>query len=202
MLSLPPIRAMPNAALLGLLLGDEAATQLANRSLIEIFALHTGFNAMRECQTGYGAAHIIGAAKELMRRALSESMQQGDCLADPVTVKDYLRLQLAGLPHEIFMVLLLDSQNRLIEGVELFRGTINQTSVYPREIVKLALERNAAGVVFAHNHPSGAAEPSSADESLTRTLKSALALVDIRVLDHFIVAGTREPLSFAERGLI
>lgn len=193
---------MPTTALLGLLLGDEAASRLAHYSLIEIFALHTGINALRECQTSYGTARIIGAAKELMSRALAESMQLGDCMADPVTVKDYLRLQLAGLPHETFTVLLLDSQNRLIEAVEVFRGTINQTSVYPREIVKLALERNASGVVFAHNHPSGVAEPSSPDESLTRTLKSALALVDIRVLDHFIVAGTAPPLSFAERGLI
>ncbi len=200
--TLPPIRAMPTTALLDLLLGEEAASRLANHSLIEIFALHTGINVLRECQAGYGTARIIDAAKELMSRALAESMKLGDCLADPVTVKDYLRLQLAGLTYETFTVLLLDTQNRLIEDTELFRGTINQTSVYPREIVKLALERNAASVVFAHNHPSGVAEPSSADESLTRTLKSALALVDIRVLDHFIVAGTAPPLSFAERGLI
>lgn len=100
------------------------------------------------------------------------------------------------------MVLLLDAQNCLIDCVELFRGTLTQTSVYPREVVKLALERNAVAVVLAHNHPSGVAEPSAADEVLTRSLKSALALVDVRVLDHFIVAGTTTPMSFAERGLL
>ena len=203
MLPLPPIRAMPNAALLSLLLGDDAASRLSHCSLTEIFALRAGLNILCEENSSYGPNRVIEAAKELMSRALTESMQQqGDCMADPANVKDYLRLQLSGLPHEIFMVLLLDTQNRLIDGVELFRGTLNQTAVYPREVVKLALTRNAASVVFAHNHPSGLAEPSTADETLTRTLKSALALVDVRVLDHFIVAGTQTPLSFAERGLI
>lgn len=201
MSALPPIRVMPTAHLLALLLGEEAAL-LANRSLVDIFALRAG-HVILGLPTDDGPARLIYAAKELMSRALTESMQQqGDCMADPANVKDYLRLQLSGLPHEIFMVLLLDTQNRLIDGVELFRGTLNQTAVYPREVVKLALTRNAASVVFAHNHPSGVAEPSTADETLTRTLKSALALVDVRVLDHFIVAGTQTPLSFAERGLI
>jgi DNA repair protein RadC len=105
------------------------------------------------------------------------------------------------LEHEVFIILLLDSQNRLIEAQELFRGTLIQTSVYPREVVKSTLARNAAAVVFAHNHPSGVAEPSRADELLTQSLKQALALVDVRVLDHFVVAGT-STVSFAERGLI
>jgi DNA repair protein RadC len=100
------------------------------------------------------------------------------------------------------MALLLDAQNRLIEAAEMFRGTLTQTSVYPREIVKTALARNATAVIFAHNHPSGVAEPSRADELLTRQLKQALELVDVRVLDHFIVAGNGPPLSFAERGLL
>lgn len=199
---LPPIRAMPTPALLTLLLGEEAASHLAGRSLIEVFTLHAGRTDLNESKAGYGALRVLEASKELMARALAETMRLGDCLADPATVRDYLRLRLASLPHEIFMVLLLDAQNRLIDGVEVFRGTLTQTSVYPREIVKLALTANAAAVVFAHNHPSGVAEPSTADEALTRSIKSALALIDVRVLDHFIVAGTATPLSFAERGLL
>jgi DNA repair protein RadC len=100
------------------------------------------------------------------------------------------------------MILLLDAQNRVMGNVELFRGTLTQTSVYPREVVKLVLERNAAAVILAHNHPSGVGEPSIADQSLTRSLTQALALVDVRVLDHFIVAGNAAPVSFAERGLL
>jgi DNA repair protein RadC len=105
------------------------------------------------------------------------------------------------LQHEVFVTLLLDAQNRLIEYVELFRGTLTQTSVYPREVVKVALTKNAAAMIMAHNHPSGVAEPSRADELLTQTLKQALSLVDVRVLDHFIVAGA-DTVSFAERGLL
>lgn len=196
------IHALPTPALLCILLGNEAAHTLANRPLIETFALHAQFNTLHESQITYGQARIIEAAKELMARALAEAMQTGDCMSDPTKVNDYLRLRLSGLAHETFCVLLLDSQNCLIDSIQLFRGTLNQTSVYPREIVKLALTRNAASVVFAHNHPSGVAEPSSADKALTQALKAALALVDVRVLDHFIVAGTQTPLSFAERGLI
>jgi len=116
-------------------------------------------------------------------------------------VRDYLRLSLSSLPYEVFVALLLDSQNRLLAADELFRGTLAQTSVYPREVVKAALSRNAAAVIFAHNHPSGVAEPSRADELLTQSLKQALSLVDIRTLDHFIVAGQRV-VSLAERGLV
>jgi DNA repair protein RadC len=119
----------------------------------------------------------------------------------PQALRDWLRLHCAGLQHEVFIVLFLDAQNRLLSAVEMFRGTLTQTSVYPREIVKSALERNAAAVALAHNHPSGSAEPSRADEFLTQNLKSALALVDVRVLDHFVVAGD-QCASFAERGLI
>lgn len=202
MLSPPPIRTMSTSALLALLLGEEAAQRLAGRSLIEVFALHAGRTLLNEVHAGYGPERTLEACKELMARALAETMRLGDCLSDPASIRDYLRLIATGLPHEVFMVLLLDAQNRLIDCVKMFRGTLTQTSVYPREVVKLALERNAAAVVFAHNHPSGAAEPSSADEALTRSLKSALALVDVRVLDHFIVAGTATPVSFAERGLL
>lgn len=202
MLSPPPIRAMSTPALLALLLGEEAATRLSGLSLIEVFALHAGRTLLNEVHAGHGPERTLEACKELMARALAETMRLGDCLTDPATIHDYLRLTAAGLPHEVFMVLLLDAQNRLIDCVELFRGTLTQTSVYPREVVKLALERNAAAVVLAHNHPSGVAEPSAADEALTRSLKIALALVDVRVLDHFIVAGTTTPVSFAERGLL
>jgi DNA repair protein RadC len=116
-------------------------------------------------------------------------------------VCDFLQLTIGGLSHEVFVALFLDSQNRLLAWEELFRGTLTQTSVYPREVVKTALRYNAAGVIFAHNHPSGVAEPSRADELLTQTLKQALSLVEIKTLDHFIVAGTRT-VSFAERGLL
>jgi len=116
-------------------------------------------------------------------------------------VRDYLRFTLAARAHEVFVVLFLDAQHRVMSDAELFRGTLTQTSVYPREVVKAALAANAAAVIFAHNHPSGVAQPSQADELLTRQLKEALALVEVRVLDHFIVAGN-QTLSFAERGLL
>lgn len=153
---------------------------------------------------GMGPAKFaqLQAILEMSRRALAEAMQQKRSLSTPDAVRDLLRLQLAGLQHEVFFALWLDAQNRLIAADELFRGTLTQTSVFPREVVRRALERNAAAVVLAHNHPSGVAEPSAADECLTRELKQALALVDVRVLDHFIVAGQCAPLSFAERGLI
>ncbi|HMV64114.1 MAG TPA: DNA repair protein RadC [Zoogloea sp.] len=144
----------------------------------------------------------LQAVLELARRALGEEMATRDVLDSPRAVRDWLRLKLAGLPHEVFMVLLLDAQNRVIASEELFRGTLAQTSVYPREVVKLALLRNAAAVILAHNHPSGVGEPSHADQLLTRSLTQALALIDVRVLDHFIVAGTASPVSFAERGLL
>ena len=150
----------------------------------------------------YGACRTLAVAKELLARALRQQVCPGDAYADPAHVRDYLRLRLAGLPHEVFRVMLLDAQHHLIDDVELFRGTLTQTAVYPREIVKLTLERNAAAVIFAHNHPSGVPEPSRADEQLTQTLKAALALVDVKVLDHFIIAGNGLPASFAERGLL
>ena len=144
----------------------------------------------------------LQAVLEMSRRALSEQMKCADTFSSPAVVRDYLRLHLASLPHEVFFVLWLDAQNRLIAGEELFRGSLTQTSVYPREVVKRALWHNAAAVILAHNHPSGVAEPSSADECLTRELRQALALVDVKLLDHFVVAGTLQPLSFAERGLL
>lgn len=150
---------------------------------------------------GPARAAELRAAVELVRRALLEEVARRDALASPDAVRDYLRLILSQLPHETFVVLFLDSQNRLLAAREMFRGTLTQTSVYPREIVKAALTHNAAAVVFAHNHPSGVPEPSRADELLTLALKQALALVDIRTLDHFVIAGQRV-VSFAERGLL
>lgn len=146
-------------------------------------------------------SHKLAVARELLLRDLAGRMKSEPVLTAPSAVRDWLRLYCAHLEHEVFIVLLLDSQNRLIEAQELFRGTLSQTSVYPREVVKLVLAGNAAAVVFAHNHPSGVAEPSRADELLTQNLKQALALVDVRVLDHFVVAGT-STVSFAEKGLI
>jgi DNA repair protein RadC len=141
------------------------------------------------------------AVKELARRSLLERLGQGNALNSPTAVRDYLRMTLAARDYEVFVVMFLDAQNRVIKSEEMFRGTLTQTSVYPREVVKRSLFYNAGATIFAHNHPSGVAEPSHADETLTQALKQALALVDVRVLDHFIVAGAGV-LSFAERGLL
>ena len=132
---------------------------------------------------------------------LAAEVREADALHSPAAVKDYLRLKLGDRPHEVFAVVFLDAQHRVIAIEELFRGTLSQTSVYPREVVKEALARNAAAVILAHNHPSGSAEPSRADEFLTQTLKAALALVDVRVLDHMVVTRT-DVTSMAERGLL
>lgn len=185
----------------------KSAVDLARDLLKHFGSLNSLFTAQA---TEFASIHGMGDAKyaqlqavlELARRALREEMAQGDTLSSPRAVRDYLRLAIGSQPHEIFMVLLLDAQNRILVAEELFRGTLTQTSVYPREVVKLALRHNAAGAIFAHNHPSGVAEPSRADEALTRSLKQALALVDVKVLDHFIVAGAAAPLSFAEKGLL
>ena len=141
------------------------------------------------------------AAMELARRSLRDELRSVSALTSPGAVRDYLRLAIADREHEVFVCLWLDAQHRVLACEESFRGTLTQTSVYPREIVKSGLRHNAAAVIFAHNHPSGAAQPSRADELLTRNLKDALALVEIKVLDHFIVAGS-QAISFAERGLL
>jgi DNA repair protein RadC len=183
-----------------------SALELANHLLQE----HRGLSAILAASTlRLSAVRGIGPAKaarlkvvaELARRAVSEEIERGNVMTSPQAVRDYLRLSLAALPHEVFMILFLDSQHRLLVAEELFRGTLAQTSVYPREVVKAALAHNAAAVILAHNHPSGVAEPSRADELLTQALKQALALVDVRTLDHFVVAGS-SVVSFAERGLL
>lgn len=178
--------------LLALLMGEKTAARMYQGSLLSLFT------------TGAIDQEIhpkITAALELVRRALKEELQRGSVLSSPSAVRDYIRLLLIGREYEVFVALFLDAQNRVIEAEELFRGTLTQTSVYPREVVKRALRWNASAVIFAHNHPSGVAEPSHADEVLTHSLKQALALVDIKVLDHFVVAGTAS-IGFAERGLI
>jgi len=150
--------------------------------------------------TGYREAtseEIITAARE----RLNHRVRRGTHLESPKATRDYLRLRLGDRDHEVFTVLFLDNRHRLIEVSELFRGTLDGASVHPREVVKEALNRNAAAVILAHNHPSGVAEPSQADELITGRLRDALALVDIRVLDHLIVAGGTV-VSFAEKGLL
>ena len=146
-------------------------------------------------------AHKLCIARELLLRDLRTQMSSGPVMDSPQVLRDWLRLYCAGLEHEVFVVLYLTVHHSLIEAVQMFRGTLTQTSVYPREVVKGALRHNAAAIVMAHNHPSGQPEPSRADEFLTQALKTALALVDVRVLDHFVVAGDRA-VSFAERGLL
>ncbi len=143
----------------------------------------------------------ILAVLELARRALAQRLQERTVLADPAAVKQFLQLNLAHRKHEVFMVCFLDAQNKLIEAEELFHGTLSQTSVYPREVVLKALHHHAAAVVLAHNHPSGSVQPSPADLALTQTLRAALGLVDVRVLDHIIV-GPGQALSMAEQGLL
>jgi len=143
------------------------------------------------------ADEVLQAAQQV----LAGQMRGCEALTSPQVVRDFLRVKLGTLEHEVFSVIHLDAQNRVIDYVEMFRGTVSQTSVYPREVVKEALARNSAALLLVHNHPSGMAEASRADELLTQTLKSALALVDMRVLDHLVVAGNAI-LSFAERGLL
>jgi DNA repair protein RadC len=164
--------------------------------------LAAGYSALRETRgLGEAKAAQLVAVLEMARRCLSEELRAGAALNSPSAVRDYLRLALGAREHEVFVALFLDAQHRVIAIEELFRGTLTQTSVYPREVVKAALRRNAAAVILAHNHPSGVAQPSQADELLTRSLIEALALIDVKVLDHFIVAGN-QTLSFAERGLL
>ena len=207
---------------------QRGAAALSDAELLAIF-LRTGVKGKsavdlaREMLTQFGSLtkliavsqkefckiHGMGKAKyvqlqatvEMARRALQEEMRSGDVLNSPGAVRDYLKLLLGGRTQEVFMVIFLDAQHRAIASEELFHGTLTQTSVYPREVVRRALHHNAAAVILAHNHPSGVAEPSQSDRMLTDALKQALGLVDVRVLDHFIVAGTG-CLSFAERGMV
>jgi len=202
--------ALSDAELLAIFLrtgvAGQSAVDLAKTLLAEFGSLRALLRADRE---RFCACHGLGVAKyaqlravlEMARRNFMEVLQRGSALTSPDETRAFLCGQLGGHPHEVFACLFLDNQHRVIAWEELFRGTIDCASVYPREVVKRALHHNAAAVIFAHNHPSGINEPSAADRLLTDKLKNALGLVDIRVLDHFIV-GDGKPYSFAEHGLL
>lgn len=203
-------QSLSDAELIAILLRTGTAGRSAldvGRDALARFGGLSGLLAARPDQLavidGLGPAKSaqLQAILELARRSLREEVRRDPALSSPGKVRDYLRMTLANREHEVFVALFLDAQNRLLAADELFRGTLTQTSVYPREVVKRALALNAGAVIFAHNHPSGVAEPSRSDELLTAGLKQALALVDVRVLDHVIVAGSSS-VSFAERGLL
>jgi len=202
--------ALGDAELLALLLRTGIAGKHVMQLAQELLERFGGIGGLLQADAGaLGRIKGLGPAKraelvavvEIARRALAQRLPVRDLLNDPQAVGDYLRLQIGHLPHEVFALLYLDSQHRLIAFEELFRGTLNQASVYPREVVLRALHHHAAAVVLAHNHPSGVAEPSSADRLLTRSLVDALALVDVRVLDHIVVT-RQQATSMASLGLI
>ncbi|MDX2220285.1 MAG: DNA repair protein RadC [Burkholderiales bacterium] len=184
----------------------KSAVDLARLLLQEFGSLHGLFGADLDTLSkipGMGPAKFVQlqAVMEMARRALGETLQERDVLSSPQSVRDYLRIQLQSLGHEVFVGIFLNARNQVIAADTLSEGTLTQTSVFPREIVKRALTHNAAAVIFAHNHPSGTTEPSQADRHLTRALADALRTIDIRVLDHLVVAPGRI-LSFAEQGLM
>lgn len=184
----------------------KSAVDLARDLLADFGSLKALLNAdqQRFCQSnGLGSAKYaqLQAVMEMARRHFKEILQRGSALSNPEVTRAYLSAKLRNYPYEVFACLFLDNQNRVIQLDELFRGTLNSAQVYPREVVKQALQHNAAAVIFAHNHPSGIAEPSHADKHITDKLQQALALFDIRVLDHFII-GDGQPYSFAEHGLL
>ena len=185
----------------------KSALDLSRDILLEFGSLREVLNAEQAvfCATrGLGIAKFVQlqASLEISRRFLFEGTMQSNALTSPESVRQYLSLKLTNLEHELFVCLFLDSKHRVMEYQEMFRGSLTNASVYPREIVKACLAINAAAVIFAHNHPSGVAEPSDADIQLTEKLKKALALIDVRVLDHLVVGAGDQPVSFAERGLI
>jgi DNA repair protein RadC len=184
----------------------KTAVDLARELLSQYGSLRALLEADKQhfCQSpGLGAAKFVHlqAVLEMARRHLYETIKKGDVLSNPHDTQAFLTARLRDYDHEVFAALLLDNRHRVVVFEELFHGTIDGASVHPREVVKRALQHNAAAVIFAHNHPSGVAEPSRADELLTKRLKDALALVDIRVLDHMVI-GDGQSVSFAERGLI
>lgn len=165
---------------------------MAQRKNFDLFTL--GADGQRQEASD---ADIVAAAKAILDKRIGRR----HAIGSPEVAKDYLVVKMGAYDREVFSVMFLDAQNRVIDCREMFQGTLTQTAVYPREVVKLALSLNAASLILAHNHPSGVAEPSRADEALTQTLRAALALVDVRVLDHMVVAGG-SVVSFAERGLL
>ncbi|HWW31782.1 MAG TPA: DNA repair protein RadC [Steroidobacteraceae bacterium] len=202
--------ALSDAELLAVLLGagvrGQSAVELARTLISEFGSLRVLLNAEQARltrQRGIGAARyaVLKAALELARRHFREALRLGPALAAPEATRAFLLAQLRDRPYEVFCCLYLDNRHRLIVFEELFRGTIDRAGVHPREVLRQTLSHNAAAVIFAHNHPSGVLEPSQADELITRRLKEALALVDVRVLDHFII-GEGTCFSFAEHGLL
>jgi DNA repair protein RadC len=202
--------ALSDAELLGVLLGSgvrgRSALELARTLISEFGSLRELMNAERARltrQRGIGPARyaVLKAALELARRHFREALRVGPALAAPEATRTFLLAQLRDRPYEVFCCLYLDNRHRLIAFEELFRGTIDRAGVHPREVLRQTLTHNAAAVIFAHNHPSGVLEPSQADELITRRLKEALALVDVRVLDHFII-GDGVCFSFSEHGLL
>ena len=201
---------LADAELLALLLRTGVRGQGVLQMAEGVLARFGGFAGLLQADVAdLGQVKGLGPAKraelaavvEMARRSLAQQLRQAPVFDSPQGVKDYLRLRLTGLGHEVFVVMFLDTQHRLLRVEEMFRGTLAHTSVHPREVVKRALALNAAAVILGHNHPSGVAEPSRADEFITQHLKSALALMDVRVLDHLVV-GMGGVVSFAERGLL
>jgi len=183
-----------------------SAVDLARNLLLHYGSLTALFAADKTSLCNFPGVGIakytqLQAVLEMARRTLGESLEQGYGMSSPQVVRDFLRLHLGNKGHEVFLGIFLDAKNRMISAEELFSGTLTQASVYPREVIKRALHHNAAAMIFAHNHPSGVAEPSNADKMLTQTLKNALELIDIKVLDHFII-GQNEIMSFAEEHLL
>lgn len=203
-------RALSDAELLAIFLRTGTAGKTAIDMARELLQKFGGLRALLQAeQSHFCQAHGLGPAKyaqlqavlEMSQRQLAESLQRGQALSSPQDTIEYLQARMRDYQHEVFCGLFLDTRHRVLAFEELFRGSINQAAVYPREIVKRALHYNAAAIILAHNHPSGVAEPSSADQSLTRQLQDALALVEVRVLDHLIV-GEAEVISFCEQGLL
>ncbi|HHO67487.1 MAG TPA: JAB domain-containing protein [Gammaproteobacteria bacterium] len=202
--------ALSDAELLAIFLRTGVAGRSAVDLARELLARFGGLRRLLEADRGgFCSQHGLGAAKyaqlqavlEMARRHLLEGLQRGDILTSPADTRRYLTARLRGHPQEVFACLFLDSRHRVIACEDLFHGTIDGASVHPREVVRRCLQHNAAAVILAHNHPSGVAEPSDADRRLTRRLRDALALIDVRVLDHLVI-GDGEAMSFAERGLI
>lgn len=193
------VESMSDADLLGMLVGNRHAPIMLKDACGSLTRLLHEPNPVAYAPSRVSSK--LRAATELVRRSMLEMAQRRDVLASPDEVRTYLRMTMVGLEYEVFFVMFLDAQNHLIAAEQMFRGTLTQTSVYPREVVRRSLALNAAAVILAHNHPSGVPEPSRADEMLTASLKTALSLVDIRVLDHFIVARDGV-VSMLERGLM
>ncbi|WP_417682795.1 RadC family protein [Pseudidiomarina aquimaris] len=204
------VAALSDAELLAILLGTGVRGKDVVTYARDLMAEYEGIGGLLAApaadllqQQGMGPARVmqLQVVMEISRRYLAWQLRRDDGFTQPAMVRDYLTSQLRHQQREVFVVLLLDSQHRLLKYVELFHGTINAAPVYPREIIKLVMQHNAAAVILAHNHPSGVAEPSQADQRVTERLKKALSMIDVALLDHFVI-GSGQPVSFAERGLL